>query len=61
MGDGLGWTFEEFFTLSDSLEADQKMFATTSPLIFVQNTLSGVLPELIDYETAELQLYRREV
>lgn len=28
------------------------MFATTSPLIFVQNTLSGVLPELIDYETA---------
>ena len=52
VGDGLGWTFEEFFTLSDSLEADQKMFATTSPLIFVQNTLSGVLPELIDYETA---------
>lgn len=52
VGDGLGWTFEEFFALSDSLEADQKMFATTSPLIFVQNTLSGVLPELIDYETA---------
>lgn len=52
MGDGLGWTFEEFFALYDSLEEGQKMIATISPLIFVENTLDGVLPELVDYETA---------
>lgn len=52
VGDGLGWTFEEYLTLRDSLEPGKKMFAITSPLVFVQNTLDGVLPELIDYETA---------
>lgn len=52
VGDGLGWTFEEFFALYDSLEEGQKMFAITSPLVFVENTLDGVLPELVDYETA---------
>ena len=52
VGDGLGWTFEDFFALYDSLEAGQKMIATMSPLIFVENTLDGVLPELVNYETA---------
>lgn len=52
VGDGLGWTFEEFSALYDSLEEGQKMFAITSPLVFVENTLDGVLPELVDYETA---------
>ena len=52
VGDGLGWTLEDFFALYDSLEAGQKMIATISPLIFVENTLDGVLPELVDYETA---------
>ena len=52
VGDGLGWTFEEYITLRDSLEPGKKMFAITSPLVFVQNTLDGVLPELIDCETA---------
>lgn len=52
VGDGLGWTFEEYITLRDSLEPGKKMLAITSPLVFVQNTLDGVLPELIDCETA---------
>lgn len=52
VGDSLGWTFEDFFALYDSLEAGQKMIATMSPLIFVENTLDGVLPELVNYETA---------
>ena len=53
VGEGTGWTFEDYSTLAASLSPGQKLFELMSPEIFLQNSLNSFLPTVMDYSAAE--------
>lgn len=53
VGDGTGWTFEDYSALAASLSPGQKLFEIMSPEIFLQNSLNSFLPTVMDYSAAE--------
>lgn len=53
VGEGTGWTFEDYSTLAASLSPGQKLFELMSPEIFLKNSLNSFLPTVMDYSAAE--------
>lgn len=53
VGEGTGWTFEDYSALAASLSPGQKLFEIMSPEIFLQNSLNSFLPTVMDYSAAE--------
>lgn len=53
VGEGTGWTFEDYSALAASLSPGQKLFELMSPEIFLQNSLNSILPTVMDYSAAE--------
>lgn len=53
VGEGTGWTFEDYSALAASLSPVQKLFEIMSPEIFLQNSLNSFLPTVMDYSAAE--------
>lgn len=53
VGEGTGWTFEDYSALAASLSPGQKLFELMSPEIFLQNSLNSFLPTVMDYSAAE--------
>lgn len=53
VGEGTGWTFEDYSALAASLSPGQKLFELMSPEIFLKNSLNSFLPTVMDYSAAE--------
>lgn len=53
VGEGTGWTFEDYSALAASLSPGQKLLEIISPEIFLQNSLNSFLPTVMDYSAAE--------
>lgn len=53
VGEGTGWTFEDYYALAASLSPGQKLFELMSPEIFLKNSLNSFLPTVMDYSAAE--------
>ena len=53
VGEGTGWTFEDYSALAASLSPGQKLFELMSPEIFLQNSLNSFLPTVMDHSAAE--------
>lgn len=53
VGEGTGWTFEDYSALAASLSPGQKLFEIMSPEIFLKNSLNSFLPTVMDYSAAE--------
>lgn len=53
VGEGTGWTFEDYSALAASLSPGQKLFELMSPEVFLQNSLNSFLPTVMDYSAAE--------
>ena len=53
VGEGTGWTFEDYSTLAASLSPGQKLFELMSPEIVLKNSLNSFLPTVMDYSAAE--------
>ena len=52
VGEGTGWTFEDYSALAASLSPGQKLFEIMSPEIFLQNSLPSFLPTVRDSSAA---------
>lgn len=53
VGEGTGWTFEDYSALAASLSPGQKLLEIMSPEIFLKNSLNSFLPTVMDYSAAE--------